>query len=195
MKNERSAEIKRVISDHIARYGYSPSLAEIAEKTGFPPASVFRYMKKMAEDGELEMPGRRCVTPTNVNQHTVNVPILGTIACGIPKFAEENIEDYVRLPVSLFGNGNYFILRACGDSMIEAGIEDGDLVVIRQQNYANDSQIVVALIEDEATLKRYYPEPEKHRICLHPENSQMEDIYVENCESQGVAVKVIKDLE
>ena len=82
-----------------------------------------------------------------------------------------------------------------GDSMIEAGIDNGDLVLIRQQNYADEGQIVVALMEDEATLKRFYPEPKKHRIRLHPENSRMDDIYVDNCEIQGVAVKVLKDLE
>ena len=125
----------------------------------------------------------------------IHFPILGRIACGIPKFAEENIEEYVRLPVALFGKGNFFILRAYGDSMIEAGIDDGDLVLIRQQNYADEGQIVVALMEDDATLKRYYPEPENQRIRLHPENSRMDDIYVDYCEIQGVAVKVLKDLE
>ena len=79
--------------------------------------------------------------------------------------------------------------------MIEAGIDDGDLVLIRQQNTADVGQIVVALMEDEATIKRFYPEPENHRVRLHPENSRMEDIYVDNCEIQGVAVKVLKDLE
>ena len=141
------------------------------------------------------MPARRCVTPTNVKSQAVRVPVLGSIACGIPKFAEENIEEYVRLPVSLFGKGDFFILRAYGDSMIEAGIEDGDLVLIRQQNIADEGQIVVALIDDEATLKRFYPEPQKHRIRLHPENSHMDDIFVDHCEIQGVAVKVLKDLE
>ena len=122
-------------------------------------------------------------------------PILGKVSCGVPKFAEENIEEYVRLPVALFGRGQFFILRANGDSMIEADINDGDLVLIRQQNYADEGQIVVALMDDEATLKRYYPEPEKQRIRLHPENSRMDDIYVSDCIIQGVAVKVLKDLE
>ena len=78
--------------------------------------------------------------------------------------------------------------------MIEAGISDGDLVLVRQQSTAEPGQIVVALIDDEATLKRFYPEPEYHRIRLHPENETMDDIYVENCLVQGVAVKVLKDL-
>ena len=101
----------------------------------------------------------------------------------------------MRLPVALFGRGQFFILRANGASMIEADINDGDLVLIRQQNYADEGQIVVALMDDEATLKRYYPEPENQRIRLHPENSQMDDIYVSDCIIQGVAVKVLKDLE
>lgn len=195
MSSERFAEIKKFISDYIDKYGYSPSLAEIAEETGIAQTSVYRYMNAMVERGELDMPARRCVTPTNVKSQAVRVPVLGSIACGIPKFAEENIEEYVRLPVSLFGKGNFFILRAYGDSMIETGIEDGDLVLIRQQNYADEGQIVVALIDDEATLKRFYPEPQKHRIRLHPENSHMDDIVVDHCEIQGVAVKVLKDLE
>ena len=130
-----------------------------------------------------------------LNDVTVKVPVLGVVSCGIPKFAEENIEEYIRLPVAIFGRGDFYILRANGESMIEAGIDDGDLVLIRKQSYADEGQIVVALMEDEATLKRFYPEPKKHRIRLHPENSRMDDIYVDNCEIQGVAVKVLKDLE
>ena len=79
--------------------------------------------------------------------------------------------------------------------MIEAGINDGDLVLVRHQNFADPGQIVVALTEDEATLKRFYPEPENRRVRLHPENSAMDDIFVENCTVQGVAVKVLKNLE
>ena len=78
--------------------------------------------------------------------------------------------------------------------MIDVGIDDGTLVLVRQQDYASPGQIVVALVEDEATLKRCYPEPEHNRICLHPENKAMDDIYVSNCAIQGVAVKVLKDL-
>ena len=102
---------------------------------------------------------------------------------------------FLGVPFTLIYNFGAAILRAYGDSMIEAGIDNGDLVLIRQQNYADEGQIVVALMEDEATLKRFYPEPKKHRIRLHPENSRMDDIYVDNCEIQGVAVKVLKDLE
>ena len=90
----------------------------------------------------------------------------------------------------------FFLLRAKGDSMIDAGIDSGDLVLIRQQSTAEPGQIIVALVndEEEATLKRYYPEPEKRRIRLHPENESMEDIVVEHCTIQGVAVHILKKI-
>ena len=189
------AAIEKFVSDYTDSNGISPTMQEVADGVGSSKATVQRYIAQLCEDGILDYSGYRTMTSTKTKAAAIRVPVLGTIACGIPKFAEENIEEYVRLPVALFGKGNFFILRAYGDSMIEAGIDNGDLVLIRQQNYADEGQIVVALMEDEATLKRFYPEPKKHRIRLHPENSRMDDIYVDNCEIQGVAVKVLKDLE
>ena len=189
------AAIEKFVSDYTDSNGISPTMQEVADGVGSSKATVQRYIAQLCEDGILDYSGYRTMTSTKTKAAAIRVPVLGTIACGIPKFAEENIEEYVRLPVALFGKGNFFILRAYGDSMIEAGINNGDLVLIRQQNYADEGQIVVALMEDEATLKRFYPEPKKHRIRLHPENSRMDDIYVDNCEIQGVAVKVLKDLE
>ena len=189
------AAIEKFVSDYTDSNGISPTMQEVADGVGSSKATVQRYIAQLCENGILDYSGYRTMTSTKTKAAAIRVPVLGTIACGIPKFAEENIEEYVRLPVALFGKGNFFILRAYGDSMIEAGIDNGDLVLIRQQNYADEGQIVVALMEDEATLKRFYPEPKKHRIRLHPENSRMDDIYVDNCEIQGVAVKVLKDLE
>lgn len=189
------AAIEKFVSDYTDSNGISPTMQEVADVVGSSKATVQRYIAQLCDDGILDYSGYRTMTSTKTKAAAIRVPVLGTIACGIPKFAEENIEEYVRLPVALFGKGNFFILRAYGDSMIEAGIDNGDLVLIRQQNYADEGQIVVALMEDEATLKRFYPEPKKHRIRLHPENSRMDDIYVDNCEIQGVAVKVLKDLE
>lgn len=189
------AAIEKFVSDYTDSNGISPTMQEVADGVGSSKATVQRYIAQLCEDGILDYSGYRTMTSTKTKAAAIRVPVLGTIACGIPKFAEENIEEYVRLPVALFGKGNFFILRAYGDSMIEAGIDNGDLVLIRQQNYADEGQIVVALMEDEATLKRFYPEPKKHRIRLHPENSRMDDIYIDNCEIQGVAVKVLKDLE
>lgn len=126
---------------------------------------------------------------------TNGVPVLGAVSCGIPKFAEENIEEYVKLPVALFGRGDFFLLRASGNSMIEAGIDDGDMVLVKRQDFAQPGQIVVALMEEEATLKRYYPEPHENRIRLHPENSELEDIIVSSCIIQGIASMVFKKVQ
>lgn len=186
--------IEKFVSEFTDRNGVAPTMQEIADALGKGKTTVHRYITQMCNDGVLSYSGWRTTKVTKASSPVVSVPILGSIACGIPKFAEENIEEYVKLPVSLFGSGDFFILKAYGDSMIEAGIDDGDLVLIRQQNSAEEGQIVVALVEDEATLKRYYPELKQHRIRLHPENSQMTDIYVDNCEIQGIAVKVLKDL-
>ena len=122
------------------------------------------------------------------------VPVIGSVVCGSPELAEEDFEEFVALPVALFGEGDFFILRTHGDSMIEAGIEDGDMVVVRKTHIANPGDKVVALIENETTLKTFYPEPEQRRIRLHPENSKMKDIIVKNCNIQGVACHVIKKL-
>ena len=189
------AAIEKFVCDFTDKTGISPTMQEVADGVGSSKTTVQRYIAQLCEDGVLDYSGYRTMTSTKTKMQAVRVPVLGTIACGIPKYAEENIEEYVRLPVALFGQGNFFILRAYGDSMVEAGIDDGDLVLIRQQNYADEGQIVVALIEDDATLKRFYPEPENGIIRLHPENHTMEDIIVENCIIQGVAVKVLKDLE
>ena len=187
-------KIERFISSYTNNNGISPTMQEVADGVGVSKATVHRYVSKLCEDGVIDFSGVRTMTTAKTKLQAISVPVLGEIACGIPKFAEENIEEYVRLPVALFGQGQFYILRAYGDSMVEAGIDDGDLVLIRQQDTAEDGQIVVALIDDEATLKRFYPEPENHRIRLHPENSHMTDIFVDKCEIQGVAVKVLKDL-
>ena len=189
------AEIEKYVCNFTDSNGISPTMQEIANAVGVSKATVHRYITQLCEDGVIDYSGVRSITSTKAKVQVVRVPVLGRIACGIPKFAEENIEEYVKLPVALFGNGDFFLLRAYGDSMVEVGIEDGDLVLIRQQNYADRGQIVIALVEDDATLKRYYPEPENNRVRLHPENSRMEDIYVDSCQIQGVAVKVLKDLE
>ena len=189
------AEVEKFICNYTDEYGFSPTMQEVADGVGVSKATAYRYINQLCDDGVIDYSGCRNVTSKKVKSPVIRVPVLGRVACGIPKFAEENIEEYVRLPVALFGRGDFFLLRASGDSMVEAGIEDGDLVLIRQQNCADEGQIVVALMEDEATLKRFYPEPENHRVRLHPENERMEDIFVDNCEIQGVAIKVLKDLE
>ena len=188
--------IERFINAYREQNSASPSVQEIADHIGVAKSTASRYLSTMREKGMIEFDGHRNIATRETirtRAETVLVPILGCVSCGLPKFAEENIEEYVRLPVALFGRGDFYILRANGDSMIEAHIHHGDLVLIRQQHHAEEGQIVVALIDDEATLKRYYPEPEQRRVRLHPENSKLQDIFVDDCSIQGVAVKVIKD--
>ena len=122
------------------------------------------------------------------------IPILGAVPCGPLTEVEESIEGYLRLPESFVGKGKFYLLRASGNSMIGAGINDGDLVLIRIQNNANVGEIVVALVNNEVTLKRLAYNAESASYYLHPENKRMKDIYPENIEVQGIAVKVIKDL-
>lgn len=190
--------IEEFIDDYREKNGASPTVREIHAGIGLSVGTVSRYLSFMRDNGMIDYEGCRNIITREAKitkAETTKVPVLGAVSCGVPKFAEENIEEYVRLPVALFGRGSFYLLRANGDSMIEAGIDDGDLVLIRQQSTADEGQIVVALMEDEATLKRFYPEPENGIIRLHPENHTMEDIIVENCIIQGVAVKVLKDLE
>lgn len=201
MQHKKQEYIDMIV-DYIDEYrdsngGSTPTGADIAAGVGLAPSTVSKYMSFMREQGIIDYSGHRNIFTKQSRQDALGfcrVPILGAVACGVPKYAEENIEEYVRLPVSMFGRGDFFILRAKGDSMIHAGIEYGDLVVVRKQNTAEYNQIVVALIDnDEATLKRFRPEIDG--IHLHPENPDFDDIVVDECIIQGIAVKVLKDLE
>ena len=122
------------------------------------------------------------------------VPVVGRVPAGRPVLAVEDIEDYMMVPRELASNGECFALRVRGESMINAGILSGDYVIVRKQPDAESGDIVVALVDNETTLKRFYRD-KKHRCCrLHPENSKMKDIYVQDCTIQGVAQNVIKAL-
>ena len=189
-------EIKRFVENYYMKEYHSPSITEIAKAVNIARSTAHAYLVDMNEKGMLSYNGKDIRTELieQIKPNVTRAAILGSISCGVPNFAEENIEEYVSLPESMFGKGEFFILKAKGESMIEVGIEEGDLVVIKAQNYAEEGQIVVALVEDEATLKRFYKDKKTNRVRLHPENSKMEDIIVDNCIIQGVAVKVIKDL-
>lgn len=196
----KKAEYFRYIENYINDYkehsgGAAPTTYEIAAGIGIAQSTVAKYLKTMRDNGVIEYGGSRLISTrqsAGAAGEYCRVPVLGAVACGLPRLAEENIEEYVRLPVSFLGGGSFFALHAKGDSMINAGIDDGDLVIVRSQDSADYNQIVVALVEDEATLKRFRPENGIFR--LHPENPAYDDIIVESCIIQGVAVKVIKDL-
>lgn len=188
--------IKKCVEDFFDLYSISPSVREISNLTGISKSTVQRYLDAMERAGIITRGdfGIETTYISKTEREMVSVAKIGTIPCGPLDEREEYIEGYVRLPKSFLGKGTFFILTASGESMIEAGIDDGDMVIIRKQDHANKGDIVVALADGQNTLKRYFPEPENKRVRLHPENSEMDDIFVTNCLVQGVATRVIKSL-
>ena len=186
--------IVKSINDFFMINGRTPSISEIATEVNRSRSTVHSYLVEMNrkkilryQSGEIE------TTLTEKSDHTMTLsPVVGSIACGEPEFEEENFEEYVALPTAVFGNGPFFLLHARGYSMIDAGIGPGDLVVVKKQNTANEGDIIVALVNNETTLKRFYIDKEKKCVRLHPENKEMKDILVKDCYIQGVAQHIIK---
>lgn len=198
----KDQELMRDILDFINDYHLdnytTPTMQEIADKFNLAKSSASRYVAVMRENGMIEHTKGKSGIKTNSMMMSNNVefaPVVGAVACGKPLLAEENVETYLPIPTSILGKGKFFILKAHGDSMINAGINDGDYVIVRKQNYAEVGQIVVALVEDEATLKRYYLDNERKQVRLHPENDKYDDMYFDNIVIQGVAVKNISDVK
>ena len=188
--------IKAYIEERAERGGNCPSCRDTARELGISASTVCRYLSAMEADGELVLGefGYETAAMSRTDRESVSVAILGDVPCGSLTEEYEHCEGYVRLPASLVGRGEFFLLKAYGESMIDAGISDGDLVLVRRQSDAADGDIVVALVDGAVTRKRMYRDARRRHIVLHPENSTMSDIIAEYCEIQGVAVKVIKDL-
>ncbi len=200
----KSSDLMNSILEFVEKYildnRHSPSTSEIAEALDSSKATVYRYLMAMNEKGIIRYDGKEIATEKTgkANNDMASIPIVGAISCGTPLLEEEHIEEYVSLPTSIFGKGEFFLLRANGESMVDAGIDHGDLVLIRKQSEAKEGQIVVALVNNENTLKRYFVDRENNCVRLHPENKTMKDIIVDNmksCMIQGVAVNVIKTLD
>ena len=188
--------IKRCVENYFDDFTRSPSLREISALTGISKSTVQRYIEIMERVGIITRTEDGIETPyiTKTERNMVTVAKLGRIPCGPLDEKEEYIEGYVKLPESFVGKGKFFILTASGESMIEAGIDDGDMIIIKQQNTAHKGDIVVALADGQSTLKRYMPDPAIKKIRLHPENDEMEDMYFSKVSIQGVAVKIIKSI-
>ncbi len=194
--NEGLQRVKDFVDDYCDTYGYGPSVREIADAVGMSSSATQRYLAQLRDEGRIASgkKGYESKAMSMTERAMRSVAILGAVPCGPLTEVEEYIEGYVRLPESFIGKGKFFILKASGSSMIGAGINDGDLVLIRQQNTADVGEIVVALVNNEVTLKRLAYDREQECMYLHPENKRMKDIYPESIEVQGVAIKVIKDL-
>ena len=185
------------INDYFEINLRSPSLGDIAQAMSVSRPTVLHYLNDLRDQGVIDFDGRYLRTEEIQTQYgdMNRVALLGEIPCGPLQLDLEDKTGSVSLPIALFGTGPMFILRAAGDSMSLAGIDDGDMVLCRQTEDARSGDIVVAYVEGEgSTLKRYLPDPRHHRIILHPENPDYEDIIVSSCRIQGVVSKVIKDI-
>lgn len=202
--DERKMEVYRFVTEFMKERGVCPTTQEIGDTLGMAKSTVSKYMNRLMDDGLIEKYGRYQTVVADspvLPPDYVMMPVVGSIACGQPVLAIEDVEEYIPINVGLLGYGEYFGLIARGDSMIDAGIDDGDTVYVRKQNTAIDGEIVVAMVEDEysdgwsATLKRFYRDMKNGRYILHPENSCLEDIIVDKVHVVGVAVRVLKNLE
>jgi repressor LexA len=200
----RQQEIWTFLVEYVDRHGYPPTVREIGEEVGLAsPSTVHAHLANLERAGllkrdptkprALELIGREKAPESNVVE-LPKLPLLGEIAAGGPLLAEQNIEDQIAVPETLRGD---FLLRVKGESMIEAGILDGDIVVVKREQTARDGDIVVALAgddetADEATVKTFYRE--KNRIRLQPENAALEPIYAEHVQILGKVVGVFRTL-
>lgn len=197
---DKQQKILEFVNRQVAEKGYPPSVREICRAVGFRSTStVHAYIKKLEEEGLIKKDATkpralRIVDDSHnslegyiADREIENVPVVGKITAGQPILAVENIEETFPIPVEYLQNSKVFMLKVKGDSMVGAGIMDGDYILVRQQNTAENGDIVVALIGDEATVKRFYRE--KGHIRLQPENPSYEPIIVK--EDMTVLGKVI----
>ena len=193
----RQTEVLEFIKSYIDEIGYPPTRADIAKELGFKSANASEeHLKALARKGAIEMiPGtsRGIKLPDSENE---GLPIIGRVAAGNPILAEEHIEDYCELPATFFSPNADYLLQVCGDSMIECGIMDGDLLAVHRTQNVNNGDIVVARIEDEVTVKRFKRSRGKHQVTLLPENKDFSPIEVDlrhqNFEIEGLGVGVIR---
>ncbi len=197
---KKQSEILQYLKDQILQKGYPPAVREICEAVNLSStSSVHAQLKTLEDKGYI----RRDPTKPraieivddefNLSRREIsNIPILGRVAAGEPLYAEQNISGYFPIPAEYLGSGESFMLKVSGDSMINVGIYNGDIIMVKAQNSARNGDIVVALIEDSATVKTFYKE--KDHIRLQPENDALSPIIVDNCEILGIVKGVFRFL-
>ncbi len=207
--NKREKAIVKFIEKQVMAKGYPPSVREIGKAVGLKStATVHGYLAKLQEKGYIKKEqqkgrtlkllkgglaeGEQTNKPVYSGKELVEVPVVGKITAGEPILAVENITDTFPIPIDFVGNSESFMLTVRGESMIEAGILDGDYILVKRQNTANNGEIVVALIEDEATVKTFYKE--KDHIRLQPQNSTMDPIIVPDCKILGKVAGVFRKI-
>ena len=207
--NNREEAILKFIEKQIKTNGYPPSVREIGKATGLKStATVHGYLNKLEEKGYIKKEQQKGRTLKLLKgglaseetsdkdfysgKEMVEVPVIGKITAGAPILAVENITDTFPIPLDFVGNSESFMLTVRGESMIEAGILDGDYILVKKQDNANNGEIVVALIDDEATVKTFYKE--KDHVRLQPENDTMEPIIVKDVQSVGKVVGLFRKI-
>lgn len=208
--NKREKAILKFIEKKIKEDGYPPSVREIGKAVGLSStATVHGYLAKLRAKGYIKKEDKKGRTLKLLkggngapieestkdfysNKELIDVPLIGKITAGMPILAVENVTDTFPIPIDFAGNSESFMLKVSGESMIEAGILDGDFILVRKQSDAINGEIVVALIEDEATVKTFYKE--KDHIRLQPENPTMEPIIVPDCSILGKVIGVFRKM-
>lgn len=202
--SKRQLDILEYIKEEVRLKGYPPSVREIAEAVGLASSStVHGHLARLESKGLIRRDPTKPraieildLEETNIPKYNViNVPVVGKVTAGLPITAIENVEEYFPLPERLApSDEQVFMLEIMGESMIEAGILDGDYVIVRQQHFANNGDIVVAMTDDdEATVKRFFKE--RDFIRLQPENSTMEPIILHNVSILGKVIGVYRHLQ
>lgn len=191
--SEKQSAILNFIKKHVREKGYPPTVREICAAVGLSSTStVHGHLERMEKKGLIKRDKTKTraieiVEDSFARKELINIPLIGTVTAGVPILAYENIEDTFSIPAGYVkSTKELFMLRIKGESMIEAGILNGDLAIIEKDNSAENGEIVIALIDNDATLKRFYKE--KDHIRLQPENSSMDPIIVKDCTILGKLV-------
>ena len=191
--DEKIDKVYKFVIDYIDDFGYPPSIREICSKLNIKStATAYSYIDRLKQRGLLEKSPmkKRAITPATKKANFTSIPLIGTITAGTPIFAVENLEGYCPLPEDFNGAEDDFALRVSGESMINAGIYDKDIIIVKKCDTADNGNIVVALIDDSATVKRFYKKDGK--IVLHPENDYMSDMIFDTVQILGIVKGLIR---
>lgn len=199
--SHRQRQILQYIIQHSEAHGYPPTVREIGQAVGLSSSStVHAHLRTLEQAGLIRRDAVLTrairVVAGNIEQlklkQVINLPVLGRVAAGSPMLASQDIEDSFPVPKEFLEGGDGFILRVKGDSMVEDGIMNGDYVIVRRQDTAEDGDTIVALVDDEATVKRFYRE--NGRVRLQPANSSMKPLWFDNVRIVGKVVGVLRKM-